>query len=308
MRILIFGGAGYVGQELVKMFSKATHEVAVFDNFSNGDTLAVRRLNKLKNVTIFQNTIANGSAVEEVITEFNPDVIYNLAALHYIPYCFEHPDEVFETNYSGLQNIISCLAKKPHVKFIFASSASVYGSHPNICNLATECLPNDLYGASKLSGEYLIKYQLENYVIMRLFNVYGNQDPHPHLIPKVIKAAVSNQNLNLGTAIAKRDFIHVNDVANALFVAINAPSKETYIVASGKSYSVKEIVEKIYKIANSSGIVTYDTIENIRSKDAPELMGDASKLESLGWSSSIELDEGLAAAIEEFRKIEAILI
>lgn len=304
MKVMIFGGAGYVGQELVKKFAEQHHEIAVYDSFTNGDLTAHSKLVVLDNITIFKHSVTDAKIVEKCVDAFKPELVYNLAALHYIPYCIEHPQEVFDTNYLGLQNILSSLVKSPHIKFIFASSASVYGSQNEQCSIDTPVSPNDIYGASKLAGEYLIKYQYKNYVLMRLFNVYGELDPHPHLIPKVVKAAVNNESLNLGTATAKRDFIHVKDVANALYIARKSAAEETYNVASGTAYAVKDIVDKIYTMTNSTGNVSFDTAENMRENDASFLSGDASKLIQLGWRTTVSVDDGIITAIEAYRKLK----
>jgi UDP-glucose 4-epimerase len=302
MRVLLFGGAGYVGYELTRSFVQNNDDVAVYDLFANGDERSRRKVSELAGVTVYEGTIADELAVRRAVDDFRPDVVYNLAALHYIPYCIEHPDEVFATNYRGLQNIIAAIRSKLEVKFIFASSASVYGSPNEICTLDTPTIPNDIYGASKLAGEHLIQFQLENYVIMRLFNVYGDLDPHPHLIPKVSRAAVRNETLELGTATAERDFVHVSDVAAAFYAARTAPAGEKYIIATGETHSVREVVDRIYSLAGSQGKVLYETATNMRAQDASYLSGDASKLRLLGWAPTIRFEDGLLSAIEAARQ------
>lgn len=306
MNCLIIGGAGYVGTELVRACLARDDTVTVLDNFSNGDSSAQARTAKL-GVNVIEGTIANEQVVREVIGQQNFDIIYHLAAIHYIPYCIEHPNEVFETNYRGLQNVITCIRELPKAPlFIFASSASVYGSPTETCTEATSLKPNDIYGSSKLAGEHLIEYQLENYVMMRLFNVYGELDPHPHLIPKIVKAATSDQTLELGTATAKRDFVYVKDVANAFYAARNAPKGSTYIIATGKTHSVSEAVDAIYRLSASKGTVIYDTAPNMRAADASNLCGDASRLRSLGWQPSVTFYEGLQTAIDAQRQINQV--
>lgn len=301
MKVLIFGGAGYVGYELVKCFLDNGDTVAIYDAFCNGDASARDKVSALGSITVFEGTIADKKAVRRAIEEFCPDAVYNLAALHYIPYCIQHPDEVYETNYQGLQSIIQTLRDYPHTKFIFASSASIYGSPDQQCTLDTPVDPNDIYGASKLAGEGLIKYQLSNFVIMRLFNVYGSLDPHPHLIPKVARAAVRGENLELGAMESRRDFVHVTDAARAFFVARNAQSGDTHIIATGETHSVKEVVDRIYQLAGSSGRVIYGTSGNMRAKDASYLSGDSSALRALGWAPVVGFDDGLRSAIDSAR-------
>lgn len=299
---MIIGGAGYVGYELTKLFVANGDAVCVVDNFSNGDVEARQKIIDLQSVVVCDDSIVDHERVTTLIEEFHPDIVYNLAALHYIPYCIEHPDEVFDTNYRGLQYIIQALRPHPETKFIFASSASVYGSPNRQCNLDTATKPNDIYGASKLAGEGLIRHQLTNYVVMRLFNVYGNLDPHPHLIPKVAQAAVRNDNLELGTATAERDFVHVTDVANAFFIARQSQPGETHIIASGETHSVSDTVDMIYELAGSTGKVRYETPDNMREKDASYLSGDASTLRVLGWTPKVNFETGLRSAIDAARR------
>ena len=302
MKVLIFGGAGYVGYELAKRFIENGDSVVVYDSLCNGDPDARTKITALKGVILYEQSISDVNAVKDAIHTAQPDLVYNLAAVHYIPYCIENPEVVFSTNYQGLQNIITALKNFPTTKFIFASSASVYGSPNAQCTLDTPTNPNDIYGASKLAGEYLIKYQLANAGLRRLFNVSGELDPHPHLIPKVARAAVRNEVLNLGTATAERDFIYVKDVANAFFIARLGEPGRTYIIASGTTHSVKEVVDKIYELSGSTGEVHYETAGNIRSNDASYLSGDSSGLRELGWQPTVTIEQGLLTAIDAARR------
>ncbi len=304
MNVLIFGGAGYVGYQLTKLFHEHGDTVTVFDSFSNGDQTARDKMKDLTGVAVYEGDIADTKAVHQAVMAASPDIVYNLAAIHYIPYCIENPDKVFATNYQGLQNIITEVGARSDTRLIFASSASVYGSPNERCTIDTPVTPNDIYGASKLAGEHLITYQLHNYVLMRLFNVYGELDPHPHLIPKVARAAVRNEVLELGTACAHRDFVYVKDVAKAFFVAKDAPAGEIYIIATGETHTVKETVDRIYALAESTGEVRYETAANLRAKDASYLCGDPSKLCELGWRPRAGFDDVLMSAVAAARLAE----
>lgn len=299
--ILVFGGAGYLGQELIKAFSNTNNEyqVIVFDNFSNGDSQAYQKI-KATTTKIIIEDISDAKKVSKAINDIKPCIIYNLAAIHYIPYCIEHPQEVFSTNIIGLQNIISSInSLSPSTRLIFTSSASVYGTREKKCRESDPYNPNDIYGATKVSGELMIKHQVKDYVIMRLFNLTGGNDPHPHLTPKIVENALKDRPLQLGAKTARRDFIDVEDVAQALYAARNAPQRTVLNVGTGSTHSVEEMVNETYQLLGKKPKVSYETPLHIRKNDAPSLCADTTAIqEVLEWAPRKRFIESIKSAIE----------
>lgn len=303
MKIIIFGGGGYVGLELCKLLSRNSHDITIADNFSNGDAAARKKAFDL-GVSIAEVNIADTDEVNTVMQAFKPDIVYNLAAIHYIPYCITHPTEVFQANISGTQNIITSIKSLDHIKprLIFSSSASVYGSLDRPCREDDPYNPNDIYGASKVAGELLIRHQLDDYTILRFFNIIGGKDPHPHLTPKVIENVISNKPLRLGTRYARRDFVDVRDVADALYLAKDAPSNRIFNVGTGSTYSVEELVETVKEVINNHDFdVRYETPSNMRENDAPYLCADIEEAKrTLRWFPRHSFEDSIVSSIKSY--------
>lgn len=297
MKYLIIGGAGYVGQELVRLLTDKDADVVVLDAFKHGNKASF--IERFPEVEYIEADISEGEAVSSTVQRIKPDIIYLLAAIHYIPYCISHPDEVVATNIQGLQNTIDAIKLSvTNARLVFASSAAVYGSPTTKCTEETVSAPNDIYGYSKQMGEWLIRNQLTDYVILRLSNVFGRQDPIPHLIPKTAKFLKSNEPLELGNSVAKRDYVFVDDVASAFVYVASAPSGEIYNVSTGETHDVREVVNTLSKLTGSSSTITFETANNLRAVDADYLCSDNTKLQGLGWKPSVSFEEGLRTAIE----------
>lgn len=293
MNILIFGGMGYVGRELVEQYAAdPKNMVTIFDLQEKIDRVFP------SNVRSIVGDIRDASAVKKVVAETAPELVYNLAAVHYIPYCIEYPDEVIATNITGLQNIISAIRPNETTKLIFASSASVYGSPQSKVLESDPYSPNDIYGASKVAGEVLIRTQLTNFVIIRLFNVFGESDPHPHLVPKVTSTLAKGDTLELGTSTAKRDYIYVKDAARGFFLAGSATTGETFNLGTGETHSVREVVDTARVATHSTSEVIFDTTPNLRKRDADYLCANNTKIVSqLGWKPTVSFEVGINTTI-----------
>ena len=309
MNVLIIGGAGYIGFELSKIFcDESTDSVTIYDNFSNGNVHA--RVDALAlGAEVIEGDIADREKLLEVFATTRPQLVYNLAAIHYIPYCIEHPDEVFNTNFLGMQNVITAIKSLSVApKLIFASSASVYGSRTSPCVESDPYNPNDIYGASKVAGELLVKHQLTDYAIMRFFNAVGELDPHPHLLPKVARKVLAGERLQLGTADAYRDFIYVKDIARAIYLAKGAAAGAVYNVGTGVPHTVKEVVDAMFDYVGRENNVEYETSDNLRANDASFLCADASRLrQDLGWSPTVDFHQAIATAVMAAASSEALV-
>lgn len=284
---------GYVGRELVHLYAAdSRHTVTVFD-------LNEQTHQKFpSNVHSIVGDIRDAQLVKKTVADTQPSLVYNLAAIHYIPYCIEHPDEVVSTNITGTQNIIDALRPLKDTRFIFASSASIYGS-PDSKAVETDVYnPNDIYGASKVAGEVLIRTQLSNYVIIRLFNVFGKTDPHPHLIPKVVAKLSRGEKLELGTKKAERDFVYIDDAARGFYLAASAESGEIFNLGTGETHTVQEVVDTVQSATKSRSEIVFNTPANIRKKDADYLCADNTKIVSqLGWKSTVSFAVGINTTV-----------
>ena len=296
MKVLIFGGSGYIGTELVRLLIEryGASNVVVFDLIKG----------IVEGVEYIVSDITKKDEVKKAIHSHKPDAIVNLAAVHYIPYCIEHPKEVVKINVDGVRNILDSIKEVDGYspRFVFASSASIYGSHDKVIRENFAKIPNDVYGESKLHAEQVILENYSNYALLRMFNVAGNKDPNPHLMPKVVEKALKNEPIELGNRLSKRDYVDVIDVANAYILAIE--SKDTIVcnIGTNVATSVEELVDLILDKTDSKSEVSYSEPKFIRKADAPLLQADISEAERvLGWKPKKQLPEIIESAIKAFK-------
>jgi len=211
-RVLVTGGAGFIGSHLSKYLINEGTEVLVVDN------LFVGREEFVPDSAVFKRVDICSGEIKNVIREFDSDIVIHLAAIHYIPYCNAYPEETFEVNVMGTRNLLE--AVDSYTDFLFASSAAVY---PPLDKPLTEDLygPIDIYGKTKLIGEDVVRLMCKKAIIARIFNVYGPNDLNPHLIPEIIRQVKDGKRkVRLGNLTPRRDYIHVDDVCRAIIALL----------------------------------------------------------------------------------------
>jgi UDP-glucose 4-epimerase len=299
MRILITGGNGYVGRELTRLLYGA-HEVCVADALRYGKNRFTE--NERARFRFEKIDITSSAQVSSLVSDFKPETIIHLAAIHYIPECENNPALTAETNVQGTINLL--LAAPARSRFVFASSGAVYmpdGVPHQEVNAAIQ--PSDVYGLSKLHGEQWVRYLARerrlSSVVVRLFNVVGPGETNPHLVPELVAQLKAGRlTIRLGNLSPKRDYIHVQDAARGFMAtALNhelAP-EETVTVNLGTShpYSVAEIVRKLRRIAGVKFSLEQDR-ERVRAVDRPYLAADNALIKRVfGWVPLHTIDEAL---------------
>ena len=219
-RILVTGGNGFVGREVVRLLYDE-HAVCVADNLRSGPLrFNAGELSKFRFEPV---DIVDAPLVSRIVADFAPDTIIHLAAIHYIPECEQDPLLAAEINIEGTLNLL--LAAPCGARFVFASSGAVY--HPDTKpHIEAKAIlgPSDIYGYTKLHGEHYVSYlaSQRNFsaVVVRLFNVVGPGETNPHLLPEIVAQLKAGRKiLRLGNLWPKRDYIHVRDAARG-FVAV----------------------------------------------------------------------------------------
>ena len=299
MRVMVTGGAGFVGRELVQTL-KGKAEVVVADLLRYGtpswlegepDGFAFRRVD-----------IRDAAAIRSVIEEFCPEVIVHLAAIHYIPECDNDPANAVATNVAGTVNILA--ACQSGTRFVFASSGAVYqpdeAPHREFDSVVE---PVDIYGFTKQQGEVYVRALAAardlSGVIVRLFNVIGPGETNPHLLPAIVAQLRDNpETIQLGNTWPKRDYIDVLDAAGGFAAAAlgSAPDHgrcEVVNLGSGQQYSVNDIVDRMRSVLGLDFEVRQDE-RRMRAVDRPYLGADISRIrEVFGWNPEHVLDETL---------------
>ncbi len=305
-RILVTGGAGFIGSHLVDNLLAKGFEVTILDNFSTGDPQNVRKHEKADNLTIVKGDIRNTVLVKEVTK--NTDAIFHEAALIDIPRSIKNPLLFNDVNVSGTLNLLLASSKANIKRFIFASSAAVYGNLGSPKKTErTLTSPISPYAVSKLAAESYVQvfsrqYGLET-VCLRYFNVYGPRQATTSY-SGVIKAFIERLRkkeppIIHGDGKQTRDFIHVNDVVSANILALESKKAvgEIINIASGSTTTIYELAMTLVhmtKMEQLEPIFVESRSGDI--KHCTANIGKAKKL--LGFHPEITLKEGLSNLTE----------
>jgi len=261
MKVLITGGAGYIGSALAVKLLHNGHSVISIDNLSRGDYMYLKRYQRNVNLKLAIGDICDQEKFEKIMKESGSvDAVVHLAAVPGLERCRKNPKGAVLTNVYGTYNVLEVARRYSVGRVIFTSSAAVYGK-PNETPIDEKhpLNPTNLYGVTKLAGEKLVDTYHDSYglstVILRFGNVYGvgvyiNWET---VIPKFVRQALYRQPLTIyGDGQQSRDFIHVWDVIQAIELVLNAESKvvagQTFNVATGKPTSINAIADTISRI------------------------------------------------------------
>ena len=304
MKTLITGGAGFIGSAIVPSLKAEGHDVFVYDNLSFGNLDFIN----IPDDHFYKEDIRDKQKMEEIFALLNPDIVIHLAAIHFIPYCNQHPYEAADINIRGTMNVLNaCKNIKSLKKFFFASTAAVYPIKDNALNEEHEVHPLDIYGLSKLTGEQLCKiFHLESgidTIVCRFFNAFGPNETNPHLIPEIEKQLKKGLRIiKLGNLSPKRDFIHTYDMAAAvsLILKLKNVEYETFNLGRGIEYSVTEIVEAFERQLNEAIEVEIDPTR-VRKVEREHLLADVTKLKEVtGWKPVWSIDDGIRNLIQNW--------
>ena len=296
MKILVTGGAGYIGSFMTKALLDKGYDVVVIDSLERGYREAVDKRAKFE-----QGNLKNISFLEKVFSEDSFDAVMHFAGYTSVEESTKYPQKYYQNNTKGSENLLRAMIKVGKVdKFIFSSTSAIYGN-PIKIPIPEDHPKNPInpYGKGKLKvEEMLINFQKGeglNFVSLRYFNAAGaaidgsmgeNHNPETHIIPLAIKAAIENSEFYLygtdyntpdGTCI--RDYIHVIDLVGAHILALEKLKKEKggffYNVGTGNGHSNKEVLSIAKKISGTDFKVR---IVERRPGDPEVLVSDPSKI------------------------------
>lgn len=295
--VLITGGAGFIGRALVGECLRHGHNVSVIDNLCAGTLENLREF--CDDIVFHEIDILDAGRVRTAMEAIRPELVFHLAAHHFIPFCNAHPEATLRVNAEGTYVVLSEAARAGARVAVSASSGALYPSQEAPLREELDVAPVDVYGLSKQLMEQIARFIATtsemSCVAARLFNVYGPFETNPHLIPDIIAGLRVSRTLYLGNTHTKRDYIYVDDVAALLYRCAQLPTSGyiTINIGTGVEYSADEIVREIAGILQSEIEVRVDASRR-RAVDKLYQRADTTRLENLlGTAARVTLPEGL---------------
>lgn len=293
-KVLVTGGAGFIGSRLVSTLLTAGALVTVIDNFSTGSRLLLKGVSNL-----YEIDLPDGR-VNDIVASGSFDIIFHLAGPAYVPPSIDNPiGNLLNTTEVTLEILEAVRRRSPGTAIIYTSSAAVYGSPETLpINESSSCVPVSPYGVSKYAAETYVSLYSRLHGLrtasLRLFSVFGPGQRKQVIFDFLTKLKANPGEFSVhGTGDEVRDFIYVDDVVNAaVTVALRGELQgEVYNVASGEGASISELVNIVIEVTGTRPQVLYTG--KVRPGDALKWVADVSKLKSLGFEQTIGLREGV---------------
>ena len=291
---LVTGGFGFIGNELVRQLSQFG-EVVILDNRNR----VAERIEDLAHIPCVEVDITNSDQLQSAVRDIAPDIVFHLAAIHYIPECNENPERTLRVNVEATQSLLSACARAQVGHFLLASSGAVYADSINPLSETSRVDPVDIYGLSKLFAEQLAQrfsqHEGLNVTALRLFNNYSPRETNAHIIPEIIHQLKQSNVLHLGNIKPRRDYIHTIDTAHALKrLADNPPERWRVVnVSSGVSASVEDLIQIFSSHLNREILIQSDPLR-FRRADKLVQIADISLLKSItNWEPQIDFQQGI---------------
>lgn len=313
MKILVTGGAGYVGSTLVDLLSQRGEEVRSIDNYVRGKYEKIKELDEREGVEFLNGDIQSDKKVEKAME--GRDAVVHLAALPGLELCAKNPRKAITTNIYGTWNLLQKAVQQGIERFIFASSAAVYGIPQEFPIKESEPRePINLYGVTKATSERLVNLMNKKAdiatVTLRFANIYG-MGWYTHwetVVPKFVRLAVHGKALPVyGNGKQTRDFIHVKDVAEGIIHCLQGKEEqingETFNLGSGKATSINQvanIVQKKFSKLTGRQVEVRHTEKREGEPYLPNFRFAIDKIkEHLGFEPEIVLDAGIEELIRQ---------
>jgi UDP-glucose 4-epimerase len=301
MKVLVTGGAGYIGSVTTECLLNEGHEVVVFDNLEKGHRAAID-----DRATLEVGDLRNPDDILRVMKAEKPDAVMHFAAYALVGESMENPGMYYENNLMGGINLANAMQATGVPKIVFSSTCATYGQ-PDRVPITEDTLqrPGNPYGESKLAFEKALRWYKDIYgietVFLRYFNACGatekfgeDHTPESHLIPLVLQVALGKRDKVFifgddyetpdGTCL--RDYIHILDLAQAHILALTGDHSGAFNLGTGTGYSVKEVIDTAREV---TGHAIPAEIAERRPGDPPRLVaGNAKARTELGWNPQFD--------------------
>lgn len=307
--ILVTGGLGLIGHNVVAQLEALGHTVVVTDIRTDYglipqdelDYLMTERLKKIQTKEIYRIDIADDNGIDFLLRKFNPDTIIHLASFPRQKVVNANPTLGSRTMSEGLLNLLENAKKHKVCKFLYISSSMVYGDF--VDNVAEDavCCPQGQYGIMKLSGEWLVRDYTRSsgiaHVIIRPSAVYGPLDVNDRVIAKFMSTAISGGTLKVNGAKESLDFTYVDDTAAGIVAAAlsDCANNQTYNLTKGHSRSLLDAANLVIKIAGQGTVEIRDKDSDFPSRGSLNI--DRAR-QDFGYFPQVDMEEGFQAYYE----------
>lgn len=311
MKILITGGAGFVGSHLCDKYSREGHIVICLDNFMSGNLMNVRHLLDYRNFKLVKGDIRDFDLLEKIVHDV--DVIMHLAAQVHVDRSYIEPKLTYDINVMGTQNILEAARLFDAKRVIYASTSEVYGSAQYVPIDEKHPLnaPHP-YGASKTAADRMCHAYIQTYgmdiCILRLFNIYGPRQRdlgYGGVISIFTRRVLNNMPpIIYGDGLQTRDYTYIEDVVKAYDLMLNRhePLAEPVNFGTGKEVSIVDLAHKIIDFCGQKDKIKPAHV-NPRIGEVNKLISNSKKAqEILGWKAKYSLDKGLKEFIDWYKK------
>jgi len=308
-KILVTGGAGFIGNNFVSHMLKKGHEIVIFDNgfrvgFSNLDNVG-------KKYEIINGDVSNFDDWEKIPNDI--EYAYHFAAINGTKFFYEIPDQVINTNVLGTLNFVKRIRDTNVKKIFFASSSEIYGFPKIFPTPETEpmVIPDPMnarfsYSSSKIIGEMIIinfgRTTGIEYQIGRFHNIYGPAMGFEHVIPEFIRKIVKNEVFEVqGDGNESRCFCYISDAVKAIEMIMvnNGLKNEIFNIGIQKETTIKELINKLGKIVNKEISPVFKEFEK---HGTLRRMPDTTKISKIGFEAKIDLETGLRECYNWYKK------
>jgi len=300
MKILVTGGAGFIGSNIADALIEKSHDVVVMDNLSTGNKSNVNPRAKF-----YETDIRDKNSLDKIFDDEKPEAVFHLAAQASVNVSIKKPAFDVENNIIGTINLLEAARDHGSKKFVFSSTGgAIYGDSAKRPTPETaEGRPASPYGIDKLANEHFISFFCKNSdlkaTVLRYANVYGpRQNPHGEagVIAIFTSQMLQNKPLTLcGNGEHTRDYVYVSDVVDANLIALENDSSGPFNIGTGIETSVSSLIKLLFKAAGKHGQI--DRLpERIEQRNSSLDSSLAQKI--LGWKSVVKIEDGIKKTVE----------
>ena len=299
-KILITGGAGYIGSMLSTKLINLGNQVTVIDILEY-DTRSLSHLYLNKNFIFLKRDVRDKKFLKKIINKF--DYVIPLAGLVGAPLCEKRKKDAIEINLNAVKNLVSMLSKKQKIIFTNSNSGYGIGSKQKFCDENSPLNPISLYGRTKVDAEKIVM-KFKNAISFRLATVFGYsyRMRTDLLLNNLVLLSMRDKKLDIFESNFRRNFIHVSDVCDGIIYAIynfNKLKSNVYNLGMSKANITK--FEMVKKIKNHIGKLKIKKIHNIKDPDKRDYFVSNKKIEKKGFKAKIDIDEGIQELIEIYK-------